>query len=222
MKYSPLEFEIRKFYECNSVMTEMEFLETLLLKKPALKRQKHKVIEKIVAELYSEKLESESDNQEIQQIQEEDIKENLLNSSLQNLYSQTVKTPTTLASQKRKSYAKSEQSKKAKVVSRDDYPTPLTRLSDVGGVDDIAQELLQLVGMPLMHPEIFAHLGIDPPRGILLQGSPGISIFNERNWKNFIGERYSRGIKRSIYIYFCSYNSVWDVWRIGKKNTTSF
>jgi ribosome biogenesis ATPase len=179
MKYSPVEFEVRKFYDGNSVMNEAEFMETLLHKKPALKRQKRKVIEKIVSELYAEKMESESDSQvqEIQDVQEEECKENLLNSSLQNLYARQTAEKSASLSQKRKSSVKTEQSKKAKVVSREDYPTPLTRLSDLGGVDEIAQELLQLVGMPLMHPEIFIHLGIEPPRGILLQGSPGIYFF---------------------------------------------
>jgi ribosome biogenesis ATPase len=188
MKYSPVEFEVRKFYDSNSVMNETEFLETLLLKKPALKRQKRKVIEKIVSELYAEKMESESDSQvqESQDVQEEDCKENLLNSSLQNLYArQNAAEKSASSAQKRKSSVKIEQSKKAKVVSREDYPTPLTRLSDLGGVDEIAQELLQLVGMPLMHPEIFTHLGIEPPRGILLQGSPGTYFTKGRNWKNF-------------------------------------
>ena len=32
---------------------------------------------------------------------------------------------------------------------------------------------MQLIGMPMRHPEIYQHLGIEPPRGILLHGPPG-------------------------------------------------
>lgn len=47
------------------------------------------------------------------------------------------------------------------------------RLSDLGGIDDCIEDVLQLIGMPLKHPEVYAHLGIQPPRGILLHGPPG-------------------------------------------------
>lgn len=68
----------------------------------------------------------------------------------------------------------SSTTKKPKLQSLNEkWPTPIAKLSDLGGIDEITQELLQLIGMPLLHPEIFAHLGIEPPRGILLQGAPG-------------------------------------------------
>ena len=47
------------------------------------------------------------------------------------------------------------------------------KLEDIGGMDHIIQELLELIGLPLTHPEIFTSLGIDPPRGVLLYGPPG-------------------------------------------------
>ena len=31
----------------------------------------------------------------------------------------------------------------------------------------------ELVEYPLTHPEIYAHLGVEPPRGLLLHGPPG-------------------------------------------------
>ena len=68
----------------------------------------------------------------------------------------------------------SSTTKKPKLQSLSEkWPSPTAKLSDLGGIDEITQELLQLIGMPLLHPEIFAHLGIEPPRGILLQGAPG-------------------------------------------------
>ncbi|KAI8800893.1 ribosome biogenesis ATPase RIX7 [Cladochytrium replicatum] len=53
------------------------------------------------------------------------------------------------------------------------WPTPTARLSDLGGIDHFLEDILQLVAMPLKHPEIYRHLGIQPPRGILLHGPPG-------------------------------------------------
>ena len=33
--------------------------------------------------------------------------------------------------------------------------------------------MLELVAMPLCHPEIYLHTGVQPPRGVLLHGPPG-------------------------------------------------
>ncbi|EKE37391.1 hypothetical protein ENUP19_0305G0009 [Entamoeba nuttalli] len=43
----------------------------------------------------------------------------------------------------------------------------------IGGIDKIITEVRELVEYPLLHPEIYKHLGIEPPRGILLHGPPG-------------------------------------------------
>lgn len=47
------------------------------------------------------------------------------------------------------------------------------RLSDVGGVDPCVDKILELVAMPLTHPEVYLHTGVQPPRGVLLHGPPG-------------------------------------------------
>ena len=52
-------------------------------------------------------------------------------------------------------------------------PRPEERLEDLGGVDEILQDLRQLVVQPLSHPEVFQHLGVQPPTGVLLFGPPG-------------------------------------------------
>ncbi|HLP80158.1 MAG TPA: CDC48 family AAA ATPase [Acidobacteriota bacterium] len=50
---------------------------------------------------------------------------------------------------------------------------PTTRWEDVGGLESIKQNLKEAVEWPLNHPEVFARMGIRPPKGILLYGPPG-------------------------------------------------
>ena len=35
------------------------------------------------------------------------------------------------------------------------------------------EKIREVVEMPLLHPEKFTNLGIDPPKGVLLYGPPG-------------------------------------------------
>lgn len=51
-------------------------------------------------------------------------------------------------------------------------PRPV-RLSDLGGIEDSLHAIKELILCPLMHPELYAWLGVDPPRGVLLHGPPG-------------------------------------------------
>jgi len=51
--------------------------------------------------------------------------------------------------------------------------TPNVSWDNVGGLDNIKQELQEAVEWPLKHPESFKRLGIRPSRGILLYGPPG-------------------------------------------------
>jgi transitional endoplasmic reticulum ATPase len=46
-------------------------------------------------------------------------------------------------------------------------------LDDVGDMAEARQALTEAVLWPLQHPDTFARLGIDPPRGVLLYGPPG-------------------------------------------------
>ena len=45
--------------------------------------------------------------------------------------------------------------------------------NDIGGCQDQIKKLREVVEMPLLNPEKFINLGIDPPKGILLYGPPG-------------------------------------------------
>jgi len=50
---------------------------------------------------------------------------------------------------------------------------PTTHWEDIGGLEEVKQDLKEAVEWPLKSPEIFQRLGIRPPKGILLFGPPG-------------------------------------------------
>ncbi len=69
---------------------------------------------------------------------------------------------------------------------------PKVSWKDVGGLENIKQNLREAVEWPLTKPEAFKRMGISPPRGILLYGPPGTgktllakAVANESN-ANFI------------------------------------
>lgn len=50
---------------------------------------------------------------------------------------------------------------------------PDVTYSDVGGCKEQIEKLREVVETPMLHPEKFVNLGIDPPKGVLLFGPPG-------------------------------------------------
>ena len=54
-----------------------------------------------------------------------------------------------------------------------DAEKPDVTYSDIGGNDIQKQEIREAVELPLTHHELYAQIGIDPPRGVLLYGPPG-------------------------------------------------
>jgi len=50
---------------------------------------------------------------------------------------------------------------------------PDVTYEDIGGNKESIEKLREVVELPLLHPEKFVALGIDPPKGILLYGPPG-------------------------------------------------
>eukprot|EP00931_Biecheleriopsis_adriatica_P024294 TRINITY_DN15178_c0_g2_i2.p1 TRINITY_DN15178_c0_g2~~TRINITY_DN15178_c0_g2_i2.p1 ORF type:complete len:441 (+),score=109.26 TRINITY_DN15178_c0_g2_i2:172-1494(+) len=50
---------------------------------------------------------------------------------------------------------------------------PDVTYNDVGGAKEQLERLREVVEMPLLQPERFVSLGIDPPKGVLLYGPPG-------------------------------------------------
>ncbi|MFX0078025.1 MAG: CDC48 family AAA ATPase [Candidatus Hermodarchaeota archaeon] len=54
-----------------------------------------------------------------------------------------------------------------------DVGVPLITYEEIGGLGHEIQRIREMVELPLKHPELFARLGINPPKGVLLFGPPG-------------------------------------------------
>lgn len=50
---------------------------------------------------------------------------------------------------------------------------PIITYSDIGGLDEIIEEVVETVELPLKDPKVFKRIGIKPPSGVLLVGPPG-------------------------------------------------
>merc|ERR1711988_1553455 len=50
---------------------------------------------------------------------------------------------------------------------------PNTSWNDIGGLEDVKNELRELVQYPIEHPEKFEKFGMNPSRGVLFYGPPG-------------------------------------------------
>jgi len=51
--------------------------------------------------------------------------------------------------------------------------TPNVRWEDIGDLEQAKKELKEAIEWPLLYPDSFKNIGINPPRGILLYGPPG-------------------------------------------------
>jgi hypothetical protein len=59
---------------------------------------------------------------------------------------------------------------------------PDVTYADVGGQKEQLEKLREVVELPLLHPERFVKLGIDPPKGVLLYGPPGTGKVCSLRW----------------------------------------
>jgi len=50
---------------------------------------------------------------------------------------------------------------------------PAVHWDQIGGLEEVRQDLMEAVEWPLKSPEVFKRMGIRPPKGILLYGPPG-------------------------------------------------
>lgn len=83
------------------------------------------------------------------------------------------KEDTPEAKKSNKKRPKEDPKEKAKRQKKDDRSPPSSNLSTLGGMDDVVAQLMELIGLPILHPEIYAATGVEPPRGVLLHGPPG-------------------------------------------------
>ncbi len=51
--------------------------------------------------------------------------------------------------------------------------SPDVTYDDIGGLEEQIEEIRETVELPLLHPELFEKVGIEPPKGVLLCGPPG-------------------------------------------------
>jgi proteasome regulatory subunit len=51
--------------------------------------------------------------------------------------------------------------------------SPDVTYEDIGGLEEQIAEIRETVELPLLHPELFEKVGIEPPKGVLLCGPPG-------------------------------------------------
>ncbi|MCE4622829.1 MAG: CDC48 family AAA ATPase [Desulfurococcales archaeon] len=61
------------------------------------------------------------------------------------------------------------------VLNKPLSPSQVPRVfyEDIGGLSSVIERVRELIELPLRHPELFARLGIEPPKGVLLYGPPG-------------------------------------------------
>lgn len=76
-------------------------------------------------------------------------------------------------SQAKKRVKEGLQGKSKRQKVKEDRSPPSANLDSLGGMDDVIAQLMELIGLPILHPEIYLSTGVEPPRGVLLHGPPG-------------------------------------------------
>lgn len=85
---------------------------------------------------------------------------------------------------------------------------PDVTYSDVGGSKEQISKVREVVEIPLLHPEKFVNLGIDPPKGVMLYGPPGTGktllarAVANRTEATFIRVIGSELVQRYLVLYF--------------------
>jgi hypothetical protein len=44
------------------------------------------------------------------------------------------------------------------------FTIPTVKFEDVGGIEHVIQDIRELIEYPLLHPELYSHIGVSPPR----------------------------------------------------------
>ena len=62
---------------------------------------------------------------------------------------------------------------RGQVASMELIETPKVDWGDIGGLEEQIQAIREIIELPLLKPEVFDTIGIEPPSGALLSGPPG-------------------------------------------------
>ena len=65
---------------------------------------------------------------------------------------------------------------------------PEVTFEDIGGIDEVIEQIREVIELPLKRPEFYQHLGVKPHKGVLLYGEPG-------NGKTLIAKAIANEVK---------------------------
>ncbi|OMH85472.1 putative AAA domain-containing protein [Zancudomyces culisetae] len=171
-----------------------EFLEYILEVDIPMKRQKRALVEKSiqrVTPVLKQNFSIDVDENPIEQDSENILpnesnlmvvnEKNVLNNQMVKYWKQNTATTTTTTTMttttaaqitkptEKASSADIEKNKQAE----SEKVKKVIKFSDMGGIEPIVEEVLELIVMPIKHSEIYLYTGVKPPRGVLLYGPPG-------------------------------------------------
>lgn len=98
------------------------------------------------------------------------------NNFLVNVLKDLTLLPSDVVLVEQKSLTVIQRLEKAKAFEAENFlivEKPTIRWEDLGGLTDQIREICEVVELPLKKPELFKSVGIQPPKGVLLHGSPG-------------------------------------------------
>lgn len=129
-----------------------------------------KVIEAAMQAVSNEVKEGSETSSEVERLEPTEKEGNHMNQSLRKKYN-----PSEGNGKKRKLNSVKHDSVKRLAMSPSHVIpiSPEETYKDLGGITACIQEVIELIEYPIRHPEIYAHLGIESPTGILLHGPPG-------------------------------------------------
>ncbi|CAI4613082.1 CQS_1a_G0033760.mRNA.1.CDS.1 [Saccharomyces cerevisiae] len=182
-------------------LTVGEIFTFCLTKDLSLQRVKKVVLQKTIDRMLKDVIESEleefgsypgynNEEEEKPSLEEELAKKNMMierdtnemNKRITNTWSKSgsvsesiteTDDPKTEEVKKSKKRSKEGTCKVKRQKIKEDRSPPNSSLKSLGGMDDVVAQLMELIGLPILHPEIFLSTGVEPPRGVLLHGPPG-------------------------------------------------
>ncbi|QHS74715.1 putative AAA family ATPase RIX7 [Saccharomyces paradoxus] len=182
-------------------LTAGEIFTFCLTKDLSLQRVKKVVLQKTIERMLKDVIESEleefgsypgynKEEEDKASLEEEIAKKNMMidqdtnemNKRITSMWSKSgsasepivdTDDPKTEEVKKSKKRSKEGTCKVKRQKVKEDRSPPNSSLKSLGGMDDVVAQLMELIGLPILHPEIFLSTGVEPPRGVLLHGPPG-------------------------------------------------